>query len=117
MQINSAYGGAYFKNIEQKENKKTGDSEKNLKNSNLSSKDTTGGVTDKADLQLNNYNEQIKLKQAEIANENSKAATSDFDIADFKNMLNNISNQSGAALNAQAGRISQSRVYEVLQNE
>jgi len=221
MQIKGAYGGAYFKNIEQKDSKKAENSEKSLKSGNVlkTEKNSEVNVTNRVEIQKNMYTEQLKSKQTEIsnfqsmaadiqnleenfenarnlssqsenteklgqvfeniknivsnslidsstlnsvikssnseeiskedvvngvlkdivgiknnlnikleslneditkiniANENSRAATSDFDVSKLKNMLKDISNQSGEALSIQAGRISQNRVFEVLQNE
>ncbi|NLK62866.1 MAG: hypothetical protein GX287_05355 [Fusobacteria bacterium] len=110
MLVSGAYGGAYFKNVEQRDGKKDVKTDENLKKTDLDS-------TDKTELTLSSYSEQVQVKQREIANENTKAATSEFDISKFKQMVSDISTNSSLALDAQAGKISQSRILEVLQNE
>jgi hypothetical protein len=57
------------------------------------------------------------VKKLSIAKENSMAAESSLDRKNLSSVMQNITNQSGEAIGAQASKISQSRVFEILRTE
>ncbi len=73
------------------------------------------GLSEGFQNKLNDLNNTVK--KLSIAKENNMAAESSLDKKNINSVMQNIATQSGEAMGAQASKISQSRVFEILRTE